>query len=384
MPQYVCSGSDDFSVYIWSIPGRSENIKYQNDVHLKLRGHRSIVNQVRYNSHYSLLATCGVEKSIRLWTPYRLNGSHGGLYGFRTEYEPERKLYASDELLELGIEAQPVVNEALVEDERMLAFFDSLVRKELANQVDYISDASTSSNDDETDTDDDDDDEKKSNATMNRFSDIIEFESDNEDATDNTSSSSSSGATTASGDISSNKPRNQVKLSLRDRLRNLQHRRTLNLTQNNEYKNVLSLLNVPFSSSSHETEQQDNDNSRINFQFNSIHNPNRLILVDDNDEADRSPNDTQFNLIRKFNRKRKSLLTSSAPQHDVQDAFNVEPSGSNEIVADVQDEAKVDFKKKSNFSRSYRASRADFREASSKSSSSSENEEVKHKWHKGS
>lgn len=33
-----------------------------------MKGHRSIVNQVRYNKHNNLIASSGVEKMIKLWS----------------------------------------------------------------------------------------------------------------------------------------------------------------------------------------------------------------------------------------------------------------------------------------------------------------------------
>lgn len=91
--QFVLSGSDDFNLYMWKIPdtggGCSEsktftcfchtiiNYNILNSVlvpddmlveppHLVLYGHRSIVNQVRYNPHYCLIASSGVEKIIKV------------------------------------------------------------------------------------------------------------------------------------------------------------------------------------------------------------------------------------------------------------------------------------------------------------------------------
>lgn len=45
-----------------------------------LRGHRSIVNQVRYNQGSCIFASSGVEKIIKIWSPFPLGaGSLGGL-----------------------------------------------------------------------------------------------------------------------------------------------------------------------------------------------------------------------------------------------------------------------------------------------------------------
>lgn len=62
-----------------------------NPIHLKLKGHRSIVNHVRYNPKFHILLTTGVEKIIKAWTPYRLENSIGGTSGSQEEYPPRRK-----------------------------------------------------------------------------------------------------------------------------------------------------------------------------------------------------------------------------------------------------------------------------------------------------
>lgn len=43
--------------------------------HLVMKGHRSLVNQVRYNSHTEVLISSGVEKIIKVCTNY------GGFFG---------------------------------------------------------------------------------------------------------------------------------------------------------------------------------------------------------------------------------------------------------------------------------------------------------------
>jgi DDB1- and CUL4-associated factor 5 len=138
--QYFVSGSDDFSVYIWKIPellpynvekasgsekviedgDESENDQFQfgagrlnfsnssfksssanliSDAHLKLSGHRSIVNQCRYNKNFHLLATSGIEKIIKIWAPYKMPGNcRGGLKGTPNEFTPKRKLYTYRDL----------------------------------------------------------------------------------------------------------------------------------------------------------------------------------------------------------------------------------------------------------------------------------------------
>lgn len=104
--EWVATGSDDYGVYLWktpdarthrmceatvksSFPYKPETLnEIREDLHLRyewpskptnlyinhadrvLRGHRSIVNQVRYNDSYSILASCGVEKIVKLWSPF--------------------------------------------------------------------------------------------------------------------------------------------------------------------------------------------------------------------------------------------------------------------------------------------------------------------------
>ena len=47
-----------------------------------------------------MLATAGVEKIIKVWTPYHIPGTTGGgLLGLPNEYAPQRKLYTFNDLL---------------------------------------------------------------------------------------------------------------------------------------------------------------------------------------------------------------------------------------------------------------------------------------------
>lgn len=63
---------------MWKIP--SEGVKWVDSAHMVLRGHRSIVNQVRYNQASCVLASSGVEKIIKIWSPFSLgSGCLGGL-----------------------------------------------------------------------------------------------------------------------------------------------------------------------------------------------------------------------------------------------------------------------------------------------------------------
>lgn len=47
--------------------------------HMVLYGHRSVVNQVRYNAQKCILASSGVEKIIKIWRPFELDDWTGSL-----------------------------------------------------------------------------------------------------------------------------------------------------------------------------------------------------------------------------------------------------------------------------------------------------------------
>ena len=66
--EYAISGSDDHNIYIWRIPTTSgdDDDHVVPDAHMVLKGHRSVVNHVRYNSLTCSLASCGVEKMIKV------------------------------------------------------------------------------------------------------------------------------------------------------------------------------------------------------------------------------------------------------------------------------------------------------------------------------
>lgn len=84
--EYVLSGSDDFNIYMWKIPDKQGTLINYNithfvymylynffilgvwveKTHLILYGHKSIVNQVRYNPYSYTIASSGVEKCIKV------------------------------------------------------------------------------------------------------------------------------------------------------------------------------------------------------------------------------------------------------------------------------------------------------------------------------
>lgn len=73
------SGSDDFNVYMWEVPKVDKNyegIMKVNKSFLVLRGHRSIVNQVCFNKHTSMLCTAGVEKMVKVRKSFEISFLH--------------------------------------------------------------------------------------------------------------------------------------------------------------------------------------------------------------------------------------------------------------------------------------------------------------------
>lgn len=63
--EWAVSGSDDHNVYVWRVPNdfSSGNVE---KAHLLLKGHRSVVNHVRFNDSACCLASSGVEKMIKV------------------------------------------------------------------------------------------------------------------------------------------------------------------------------------------------------------------------------------------------------------------------------------------------------------------------------
>ena len=300
--QYFVSGSDDFSLFVWRIPledagddtGKTQLV---SDAHLKLVGHRSIPNQCRYNGKYHLLASCGVEKLVKLWSPYEVQGESrtGGLTGAPNEYRPARKLYTNKDLFTsttttttttttrssneeadraldlVQMNYEPVVRnrnqqqqqsegeatatatastaeDSLEEDRMTIAFFDSQVRRSKRGATT----ATPHSSDSESDSDDDDDDDSDSD------SDETDDSSPTSPHSSSTTSSSNSASATDSDspsddddndlDLEITPPtpsrRRRSDMSLRNRLRGLRHRLTLNLTEQSDYIDVLNSLNV--------------------------------------------------------------------------------------------------------------------------------------------
>ena len=129
--EFVISGSDDFNVYMWRVPGRGEE-GWVGRAHHVLAGHRSIVNQVRYNHSRHLVATSGVEKVVKLWSVLPLPARDTALAGDR-----ERRVFSHEEYIGLVMRSSGNMiggdysAASTTENPRMMAFFDSLVQREI-------------------------------------------------------------------------------------------------------------------------------------------------------------------------------------------------------------------------------------------------------------
>uniref|UniRef100_A0A8D8YJK2 DDB1- and CUL4-associated factor 5 n=1 Tax=Cacopsylla melanoneura TaxID=428564 RepID=A0A8D8YJK2_9HEMI len=138
--EYVVSGSDDFVLYMWSVPRDDTYDQWIKSARHTLEGHRSIVNQVRYNEQNCILASSGVEKIVKLWSPFPLEPGPD-----EEEEDPEkakkspdsRKVYTHEDYIRLILRnGETFMNhdystQSTNEDPRMMAFFDSLVQREI-------------------------------------------------------------------------------------------------------------------------------------------------------------------------------------------------------------------------------------------------------------
>ena len=139
--EYVLSGSDDFNVYMWRLPEEGDFCsQWVARAQHVLQGHRSIVNQVRYNHSRSLLATSGVEKVVKLWSVLPLPVTDRTEETVETQDRGEsgdRRVFSHEEYIGLVMRSsvnmigQDYSMANTEENPRMMAFFDSLVQREI-------------------------------------------------------------------------------------------------------------------------------------------------------------------------------------------------------------------------------------------------------------
>lgn len=161
--QFVLSGSDDFNLYMWKVPDTGDSFDMVvEQPHIVLYGHRSIVNQVRYNPHYCLIASSGVEKIIKVWSAMEYPKMRGTLLEEAQGSDNPREIYSHEDYVSLVHHSGQYIShnyaeQSTSEDPRMMAFFDSLVQRELecvAEETDSLDGSSSApsrhSNDSDT------------------------------------------------------------------------------------------------------------------------------------------------------------------------------------------------------------------------------------------
>lgn len=169
--RYIVSGSDDFNLYVWKVPDvrvPEPGVPVENVLepsHLVLYGHRSIVNQARYNPHYCLLASSGVEKIIKIWSAIHYPEMRGNISTEELGSDNPREIYSHEDYVSLVHHSGMFIShnysdQSTSEDPRMMAFFDSLVQRELecvAEETITDEDSNSASPTSESDTTDSDD-----------------------------------------------------------------------------------------------------------------------------------------------------------------------------------------------------------------------------------
>ncbi|XP_042859768.1 dentin sialophosphoprotein-like isoform X1 [Penaeus japonicus] len=182
--QFVLSGSDDFNLYMWKIPENNSSEHFVSEAHMVLKGHRSIVNQVRFNPQNFIIASSGVEKIVKLWSGLSLPGSKGSLKTKASGSFMTRRVYTHEEYIGLVMESGQDVNHdyshgCTDEDPRMMAFFDSLVQREVEG---WTSNTDLSDDiDNEPQTSGHDDDDTETTTTQSSLS-VVTSQSDDNDS----------------------------------------------------------------------------------------------------------------------------------------------------------------------------------------------------------
>uniref|UniRef100_A0A0K0DGF6 WD_REPEATS_REGION domain-containing protein n=1 Tax=Angiostrongylus cantonensis TaxID=6313 RepID=A0A0K0DGF6_ANGCA len=114
----IVTGSDDFNVYAWRVPGTDNNGEQSSVVSkatFVLKGHRSIVNHVRYSRSNRIIASCGVEKIIKVWSSIPIP------FSYDKPRIREKKTFP-----EFSIVDATIVPDDTAEDLNMLNYFDQL------------------------------------------------------------------------------------------------------------------------------------------------------------------------------------------------------------------------------------------------------------------
>ena len=130
---YVFSGSDNFAIYAWQIPdfcSSESGFQYIKRADFVLQGHQSIVNQVRFNPIYNVLASSGVEKRIKCWSPFDIGSTSEEISKNRRISRVENRFQLYTQSTEL---TENFDTESTEENPKMLAFFDTLVQRDFSS-----------------------------------------------------------------------------------------------------------------------------------------------------------------------------------------------------------------------------------------------------------
>lgn len=65
--EFVVGASNDDGIYMWHVPDREGMGKVERSLRV-LRGHRDTVRSVRYSINNGVLASCGNEGIVKLWS----------------------------------------------------------------------------------------------------------------------------------------------------------------------------------------------------------------------------------------------------------------------------------------------------------------------------
>lgn len=224
--QYILSGSDDFNLFLWKVPEPCEEKEknHISEARLVLSGHRQIVNQVRYNYSKFLIASSGVEKVIKIWSPLKLPGMSG-------KTDNSRQMFTHQQYFDMMINSNSSLShdyshQSTEEDPHMLAFFDSLIQREVERSI-------SSDSDDSDDT---------SPASM--FLDFVQ----NSDDSESTESGDIPSLSEDSDSSSSDDERTYLTLTKRpcdQGVKNKQHPKTNNPKQFHDMKTPHEPMNSP-------------------------------------------------------------------------------------------------------------------------------------------
>lgn len=143
----LCENAADSKFFCEKAGGVTNNVVEKAEFVLK--GHRSIVNQVRYNETFSILASSGVEKVIKLWSPLNLPATSNK--SEESEEESSRRIHSRNDYYWMLTLSDSLISndynrESTEENSRMIAFFDSLVQRDVTS-------SSSSSDSDSKDSD---------------------------------------------------------------------------------------------------------------------------------------------------------------------------------------------------------------------------------------